>query len=163
MGLTQTVAIGDGWLGGRLRERRAPSESGDLMAGPVPRVRLSSVGPPPLLVVRGDELRPEILRTDALRFFRRYRTWGRYGVSAFSAVDEPEVEAICETRLERFEMVVLYDRPDLERAGIEIVPTIRRPHVTLAHQSLDALVHGLRSCQHGTLANRYFDSGGRRM
>jgi hypothetical protein len=131
------------------------------MAEGVPRLRLSSVAPAPLLVVRGDELTPEILRADARRFFRRYQAWGMYGVSAFAAADEPEVDAICETRLERFNVVVVFERPDLERAGIEIAPTFRRPHVTLAHQSLDALVRGLRSCQHRTLVNRHYGSGGR--
>jgi hypothetical protein len=113
------------------------------------------------LVVRGDERSPEILRADAVRFFRRYEAWGKHGVSAFAALDEAEVDAICETRLERFAVLVAYRREDLERTGIEVVPTFRRPHVTIAHPSVDALVLGLQSCEHRTLSNRYHDSGRR--
>jgi hypothetical protein len=129
------------------------------MADKVPRIRLSSLSPPQLLVVRGDEPSPEILRADAVRFFRRYGLWGRYGVSAFAALDEAEVDALCKTRLERFAIVFVFRREDLETAGIEVVPTFRRPHVTLAHPSVDALVSGLQSCEHRTFRNRYHDAG----
>jgi hypothetical protein len=60
-----------------------------------------------------------------VRFKRRYPRWGRYGLSALQAV------------------------------GIEVVPTFRRPHATLAHADLDILVNGLRSCEHRILNNRY--------
>jgi hypothetical protein len=73
------------------------------MAEQTPRIRLSAVAPAPLLVVRGDELSPDILRADATRFHRRYQAWGKYGVSAFGAADDAEVDVICETKLERFE------------------------------------------------------------
>jgi hypothetical protein len=96
-----------------------------------------------------------------LRFHRRYTAWGKYGVSAFAAHDEAEIDAICETKLERFEEVVVIERSELERSGIEIVPTFRRPHVTLAHGDLDALVEGLQSCEHRRISNRHHQREGR--
>ena len=113
------------------------------------------------MVMRGDELDPLILHADAERFFRRYPAWGRYGVSAYSAVDELEVDAICETKLERFALVVVIQRSELDRLGIEIVPTFRSPHVTLAHERLGPLVEGLRSCEHRTIENRHHRREGR--
>ncbi len=126
-----------------------------------PRVRLSAVTSAALLVVRGDELSSDILRSDAMRFRRRYPAWGKYGVSAFAAHDEVEVDVICETKLERFEEVVVFERSELERIGIEVVPTFRRPHVTLAHEDLNVLVDRLQSCEHRTVSNRHHQREGR--
>jgi hypothetical protein len=110
-----------------------------------------------VLVVRGNELDPDVLRADAVRFRRRFGQWGRYGVSAFAAADDAEVDALCETRLGRFETVAIFRRSDLVARGIEIVPTFRRPHVTLAHTNLEALVNELRSCDHRGLTNPHFE------
>jgi hypothetical protein len=128
-------------------------------AGEMPRIRLTSVPDEALLVVRGDELDVAVLRADAERFRRRYPGWGRYGVSAFVATDDAEVDALCETRLERFGVVVVFLRRDLEAAGLEVVPTFRRPHVTLAHADLPALVDGLLGCEHRTQQNPHFEPG----
>ncbi len=123
----------------------------------LPRVRLAAVPEDALLVVRGDELLAEILERDARRFRRRFNEWGRYGVSGFLAVDDREVDALCETRLVLFATVVVFGRTDLTAKGIEVVPTFRRPHVTLAHVELDALVSGVQSCEHRQLENPYFE------
>lgn len=123
----------------------------------VPRIRLAAIPDDATLVVRGDELDPEILRTDAARFLRRFKDWGRYGVSAFLAIDDDRAEVLCEARVARFETVVVFRLIDLVTAGIEVVPTFRRPHVTLAHTDLDALANGLLSCDHRTLTNPHFD------
>ncbi len=45
---------------------------------------------------------------------------------------------------------------DLAAAGIEVVPTFRRPHVTLAHVELAGLVSGLQACDHRQLENPYY-------
>lgn len=140
---------------------RAASEYGSSMAEDVPRVRLASVGQLSLLVVRGDELDPSILRVDATRFFRRYPAWRRYGVSAYAARDDLEVEAICETKLERFATVAVFERRELERREILVVPTFRGPHVTLAHDDLETLIDQLVTCEHRTVANRYHREEGR--
>jgi len=128
------------------------------MAGErVPRVRLATIPDEALLVVRGDELLAEILERDARRFRRRFDQWGRFGVSGFLAVDDDEVDALCETRLVLFETVVVFRRVDLTDAGIDVVPTFRRPHVTLAHAELDELVSRLRACEHRQLENPYYE------
>lgn len=130
-----------------------------MSAGDLPRFRLTAIPDLTQLVVRGDELDPALLRVDAERFRRRYPGWGRYGISAFAAVDEEEVDALCETRLERFEVVVLFARQHLEGAGVEVVPTFRRPHVTLAHRQLDALVDGLLGREHTRRENPHHEPG----
>jgi hypothetical protein len=123
----------------------------------IPRVRRLPIPNDALLVVRGDDLDAEILRADARRFRRRFDAWDRFGVSALVATDEAEVLALCESRLERFPLVVVYRRPDLEVAGLEVVPTFRTPHVTLAHQDIEALVTVLLTCEHRVLDNPHFE------
>jgi len=110
-----------------------------------------------LLVVRGDELDAAILEADARRFRRRFDVWERFGVSALLAADDPEVFALCQSRLQRFPTVLVYRRQDLELSGIEVVPTFRTPHVTLASPDLEALVQALRTCEHREVRNPYFD------
>ena len=84
-----------------------------------------------MLVVRGDELDSAVIRADATRFRRRFPAWGRFGVSAFVAADEDEIDALCETKLRAWSTVVVFARSALETAGIQVVPTFRVPYVTL--------------------------------
>jgi hypothetical protein len=105
--------------------------------------------------VRGGALDSELSRADAVRFQRRYPRWGRYGISAYFAADNQEIDVLCKTRLERFGTVAVVYLSALDADGIEVVPTFRRPHATLAHADLDVLVNGLRSCEHRILNNRY--------
>lgn len=126
----------------------------------IPRIHLVAIPDDAVLVVRGDDLDPRILRADAARFRRRFESWGRYGVSGFLADDNDEVDVLCETRLERFANVAIFRRADLVAVGIDLVPTFRRPHVTLAHADLDSLVNGLRSCEHRALTNPHHQGGG---
>ena len=109
-----------------------------------------------VLVVRGDELDPTVLAEDATRFHERFAEWGRFGISAFAAASDEEVEALCESRLVRFRDVVVFKRTDLERAGVEVVPTFRMPHVTLCHHDLSELVARLMGCGHRLTANPYY-------
>lgn len=125
----------------------------------VPRIRLVAIPDDAVLVVRGGEIDPGALRSDAETFRRRFDQWGRHGVSGFLAADDDEVDVLCETRLERFATVLVFRRPELLAAGIEVVPTFRRPHVTLAHPDLDALVSGLRSCEHVEIPNPHHEGG----
>jgi hypothetical protein len=110
-----------------------------------------------LLVVRGDELDANLLEADARRFYRRFDQWDRFGVSALLATDDTEVFALCESRLQRFPVVVIFRRQDLEALGIDVVPTFRIPHVTLASPDLQALVRALTTCEHREFRNPYFD------
>lgn len=108
-------------------------------------------------MVRGDELEAGLIEADARRFRRRFDDWDRYGISAFLAIDETEILALCESRLERFPAVLVYRRDDLERLGIEVVPTFRTPHVTLAHPDLESLIRVLSICEHLEITNPHFD------
>jgi hypothetical protein len=126
----------------------------------VPRLRLTPIPDRAQLVVRGDALDPGTLRADARRFHRRFADWQRFGVSALLATDDIEVEALCETRLKVFATIVVFRRPALEQAGVEVVPTFRRPHVTLAHPELEALVSALRTCEHGERENPHHHRDG---
>lgn len=127
-----------------------------------PRVRLTPLPDGGVFVVRGDELDPELLADDARTFRERFSDWARYGVSAFYAASEDEIGALCQTRLVRFAVVVVFSRSDLEAAGVDIVPTFRTPHVTLCHFELDELVERLIGCEHTERENPYHvsDEGG---
>jgi hypothetical protein len=122
-----------------------------------PRIRRTPIPDDVSLVIRGDELNEQILRADATRFRRRFDAWGRYGVSALLASNDAEVGTLCETRLERFETVIIYRRDDLESLGVAVVPTFRTPHVTIASEDLESLVRALLTCDHRELRNPHFD------
>ena len=92
---------------------------------------------------------------DASRFRERFSDWGRYGVPAFHAASDEEIDALCQARLDGFETVLVSRRGDLEAVGIEIVPTFRTPHVTLCHHTLEELVTRLHACGHARRANPY--------
>ena len=98
-----------------------------------------------------------MLTADARRFRRRFLDWNRYGVSGFVARDAGEVDALCETRLIEWTRVRTFRRSALEAAGIEVVPTFRTPHVTLAHAELDELLQRLSDCEHDILENPYHE------
>ena len=123
----------------------------------LPRIRLLSVPDDAVFVVRGDELDPSTIREDAANFRERFADWGRYGLSAFLAVDDGEVDVLCATRLVRFATVVVFRGAALREIGIEIVPTFRTPHVTLCHQTLEELVTSLRACEHVERLNPYHE------
>ena len=121
----------------------------------VPRVRLTPVPDDGIFVVRGDELDAALLAEDAQLFHERFSEWGRYGISAFYAANEVEIDALCSSRLVRFADIVVFRRSDLERAGVEIVPTFRTPHVTLCHAELPELVRRLLNCERSERLNPY--------
>lgn len=127
------------------------------MADRIPRVRLTPVPDDGVFVIRGDELEPEIIIGDAERFLERFPDWQRFGISAFYAATEEEIDALCGGRLLQFETVAVFRRVALEAAGIEIVPTFRTPHVTLCHRDLDELVVRLRGCEHEERSNPYHE------
>ena len=73
------------------------------------------------------------------------------------AADEDEIDALCETKLRAWSTVLVFERSGLETAGIEVVPTFRVPHVTLADPSLDALTQKLLLCDHRIVVNPYHE------
>ncbi len=130
----------------------------------IPRVRLTSVPDEAVFVVRGDELDPEVIIDDASRFHERFSAWSRFGISAFYAATDDEVDVLCQARLVRFETVVVFKRRDLEAVGVEIAATFRTPHVTLCHASLEEFVARLLRCEHQVRPNPYHvsEQGGTR-
>jgi len=72
-------------------------------------------------------------------FLRRYPAWGRYGLSAYHASGDLEVDQLCRVELVRFPFVLVLRRVVVEEA-VEVVPTGHRPHVTLASTDLAALL-----------------------
>ena len=97
-----------------------------------PRVRRAPIPADAALVVRGDDLDPETARAQVLAFRRRFPTWGRWGLSAFYARSDDEVDDLAADQLERFPLLVVFRIGDLEAAGFDLVPTFRTPHVTIA-------------------------------
>lgn len=92
-------------------------------------------------------------------FFDRFAGWGRWGVSAFYARGEIEVDDIASTRLRRFGLVRVYRVSELLDAGFEVVPTFRTPHVTIAWVGgLDQGLEALGTAKHIERVNPYHGS-----
>ncbi len=123
-----------------------------------PRIRAADLPDTAVLVVRGDELDPELLATDATNFFDRFVDFGRYGISAFYASQSAEVDVLCETKLSQFATIAIFQRADVEDAGIEIIPTFRTPHVTLAHTDRAELIRRLLGCNATQIDNPYHET-----
>jgi hypothetical protein len=60
-------------------------------------------------------------------------------------------------QLERFPLLRLYDPGALTVAGIEVVPTFRSPHVTLAFTE-DAGLAALETVEHELRGNPYHEA-----
>lgn len=129
------------------------------MAEPkIPRVRRAPLPDDALIVVRGDDLDPTTSRHQASTFRRRFPDWGRWGLSAFYARSDAEIDDLAADQLERFPLLGCYRVAELRAAGFEIWPTFRTPHVTIAFggdldERLAALVHAA----HDVRANRYHE------
>ena len=123
-----------------------------------PRVRRAPVPDDAVLVVRGDDLNPETARAQAVAFRRRFSEWGRFGLSAFFARSEAEVDDLAADQLERFPVLIVIRIADLEAAGFEVVPTFRTPHVTIAFDGdLDSTLARLVALGTDQRPNPYHD------
>lgn len=127
------------------------------MAEPqVPRIRRAPLPADAVIVVRGDDLDPGTSRRQALMFRRRYPDWGRWGLSAFYACNDAEIDDLAADQLDRFPELSLYRVADLEAAGFAIVATFRTPHVTIAFDGdLDAGLAALAATVHEQRPNPY--------
>jgi hypothetical protein len=85
-----------------------------------------------VVVVRGDDLDPDTARTQAITFRRRFPDWDRWGLSAFYARSDLEIDDLAADQLERFPKLIVLDLRALSQAHFEVVPTFRSPHVTIA-------------------------------
>ena len=109
------------------------------MSQQTPRIRRQPIPADALFVVRGDEDTDR--QAEMARFFlRRFPAWGRYGLTGYHATGDVEIDLLCRAELVRFPLIVVLTRASLETAGIEVVPTFHRPHVTLAATDLATLL-----------------------
>lgn len=106
-----------------------------------------------VVVVRGGELDPELLRADALR---NHAIYGTYGVSVFTLRDATLDELAQQPPLVRFATLTLMTVGTLRAAGLRLEPTGRNPrHFDVTFDDLDAGVAGLAACEHRTVVNPY--------
>lgn len=75
-------------------------------------------------------------------FRRRFAGWDRWGLSAFCARSELEVDDLAANRLRKFELIRVYNIADLAVARFQVVPTFRSLHVTIAWTG--SLLEGLQ-------------------
>jgi len=121
-----------------------------------PRIRRAPIPADAVLVVRGESGSPSITRTQAQRFLRAFPDWGRYGLSAFSARDDSEVDDLSLHQLKAFGTLRLIRIVDLLDAGFEVVPTFRTPHVTIAFAGdLAGALDRFENVESERRANRY--------
>ena len=108
-----------------------------------------------IVVVRGGDLDPEALRSDAERYHSIY---GDYGLSVFAARDVAVDELAQQAPLVRFEVLTLVRVGVLRAAGLRLEPTGRNPrHFTVAFDDLEAGISELRRCEHRSWVNPYHE------
>ncbi|MGH9228636.1 MAG: hypothetical protein ACRD07_07865 [Acidimicrobiales bacterium] len=108
-----------------------------------------------VVVIRGGELDPELVRSDALR---HHSIYGTYGISVFAARDATIDELAQQSPLVRFEVLTLVEVGVLRAAGFRLEPTGRNPrHFTVAFDDLDKGVDALGRCDHLVWQNPYHE------
>jgi hypothetical protein len=109
-----------------------------------------------IVLVRGGDLDPEILRTDAARYHSIY---GVYGISVFAARDVSVDELAQQVPLVRFDRLSLLKVRDVLAAGMRLEPTGRNPHhYTLSFDDMQDGVRRLVVCPHQVMPNAYHDA-----
>jgi hypothetical protein len=100
--------------------------------------------------------RPRAVKLEAFR--RRFSDWRRWGLSAFYARNDAEVDDLGSDQLERFSLLSCYRVVDLQKAGFEIWPIFRMPHVTVAFTGdLDERLAALVDVAHEVRTNPYHE------
>ncbi len=123
-----------------------------------PRIRKTPVPDDAFVVVRGDDLEAGTTRRQALAFRARFADWGRYGISAYYARTDAEIDDLASDHLERFPELAIYSTHDLVVAGFEVVPTFRTPHVTITFtEDLDDSLSRLDDLRVDMRPNPYHD------
>ena len=108
-----------------------------------------------VMVVRGGELDPVVLRTVALRYQEIY---GTYGISVFALRGVALEELAQQTPLVRFGRLTLIQVSRLTNFGFRLEPTGRSPyHYTVGFDDLAAGVGSLAGCEHEVVANPYHE------
>jgi hypothetical protein len=107
------------------------------------------------VVVRGGFLDADVLRTDSLRNFAVY---GTYGVSVFASRDITLDEMAQAPPMVRFGQLTLMTVEALRREGLRLEPTGRNPrHFDVAFDDLEQGVERLLGCEHRTIVNPYHE------
>jgi hypothetical protein len=123
-----------------------------------PRIRRAGIPDDAVLVARGDDLELGTSRDQAMSFLRRFPDWGRYGLSAYYARGDAEVDDLAADQLERFPVLAVFEIAALLDAGYEVVPTFRTPHVTVAFTGdLEERLLALAELQPRVVENPYHD------
>ena len=86
---------------------------------PEPRVRRAPIPADAVLVVRGDDLDPDTAKGQAEAFRRRFPAWHRWGLSAFYARSDDEIDDLASDQLERFSVLAVLAIDQLVDAGFE--------------------------------------------
>jgi hypothetical protein len=108
-----------------------------------------------IVVVRGGELDPDLVRTDALR---NHSIYGTYGISVFAVRDATLDELAQQPPLVRFEHLALMTVGVVRSAGLRLEPTGRNPrHFDIGFDDLDLGVARLCACEHRVVANPYHE------
>jgi hypothetical protein len=107
------------------------------------------------IVIRGGDLKPDVVRADALRYHSIY---GEYGISVFATRDATVDELAQQAPLVRFEMLTLVRAGELRAAGFRLKPTGRNPrYFTVAFDDLEDDVQALEACEHRSWPNPYHE------
>ena len=98
----------------------------------------------------------------AERFRRRYPEWARYGLSAYYAAHDSDVDDLAADQLRLFPRLALFRIADLLADEFDVVPTFRTPHVTITFTGdLDARLSALERLRIGIRTNAYSEQEGR--
>lgn len=123
----------------------------------MPRIRRAALPDDAVIVVRGDDLDAGTSRHQAVVFRRRYPDWDRWGISAYYARNNLEIDDLAADQLDQFPEITIYRVADLESAGFEVIPTFRTPHVTVAFTGeLDVGLAALAAAIHEQRPNPYY-------
>jgi len=109
-----------------------------------------------IMLMRGGDLDPDILRADAMRYHSIY---GTYGISVFALRDVTVDELAQQVPLVRFDRLTVLHVRDVLTAGMRLEPTGRNPcHYTVGFDDLDDGVRRLVGCPRQVVPNAYHDA-----
>ena len=107
-------------------------------------------------LVRGGELDPDVLRSDALRY---HSVYGGYGISVFATRGATLDEMAQQVPLVRFARLTLVSVAAVRGAGLRLEPTGRNPrHYTVGFDDLDQGIAALAGCERQVVPNHYHDA-----
>jgi hypothetical protein len=110
---------------------------------------------PTALVLRGDLLDPDELRTAAER---NAEVYGYFGISVFAEVGGATFDTITATKLARARWIAVFTAQDLLAAGLELWDTGQTPHYDVVHEALPELLGRFLGAPHRTVPNEHFES-----